>query len=240
MLRKCIRIQSFSYSVKGLRMAVVLSAGCQFFGSVFRCIPTGENWTISTVLICFGQVLSTIVAPISSSAGVLVSATWFPSNQRTTSTAISMAGPITGIALSFIIGPLFVDDIGSTHYSQVNSIQRNIYFKQIRNLCLVESGLMGLLFLAVIIHYPAKPPHLPSRSSGTGRMSTKSGIFQLLKNRNFLLLALLYGTTSGVYGGWSSVLDQNLQGFGIGQTFAGWLGFIAIVSGAFSGVFFSM
>jgi hypothetical protein len=73
-----------------------------------------------------------------------------------------------------------------------------------------------------------------------GKNEPKSGILQLLKNRSFLLLALLYGTTSGVFGGWSSVLDQNLQGFGIGQTFAGWLGFIAIVSGAFSGVFFSM
>jgi FLVCR family MFS transporter len=227
------------YSLKGLRTAVVLAAGCQFFGSVFRCIPTGDNWTISTVLICFGQILSCITAPIPLSGGVLVSATWFPSNQRTTSTALLMGGSVAGNALSFIIGPLFVDDIGSTHYSQVNSTQREFYFKQIRNLFLVETGLMGLLFLAVIFHYPAKPPHLPSRSSGTGRMSPKSGISRLLKNRSFLLLALLYGASCGVYSGWSSVLDQNLQGFGVGQKFAGWLGFIAIVSGAFSGVFFS-
>ena len=221
-------------------MAVVLAAGCQFFGSVLRCIPTGGNWTVSTILICFGQTLSCITAPIPLSGGVLLSATWFPSNQRTTSTALLMAGSFTGSALSFIIGPLFVDDIGSTEYSQVNSTTRDFYFVQIRSLFWVETALMGLLFLAVIIYFPAKPPRLPSRSSGTGRMSPKNGISKLLRNRTFLLLALLYGASCGVYSGWSSVLDQTLQEFDVGQKFAGWLGFIATVSGALSGVFFSM
>lgn len=219
---------------------MVFAAGCQFIGSALRCIPTGKNWVISTILICFGQALSGITAPIPLSGGVLLSATWFPSNQRTTSTAIVMAGSFMGVALSFIIGPMFVDDIGSVHFSQVNSTEREFYFRQIRNLFLVETGLMGLLFLAVIVYYPARPPQLPSRSSGTARMGIKSGFSQLLRNRNFVLLALLYGASCGVYSGWSAVLDQNLEEFGLGQNFAGWLGFIAIVSGAFSGIFFSM
>ena len=218
---------------------MVLAAGCQFIGSAFRCIPTRNDWTASTILICFGQTLGCIAAPIPLSGGVLLSATWFPSNQRTTSTAILMAGSFAGSALSFIIGPLFVDDIGPMDYTQVNSTRREFYFKQIRNLFLVECALMGLLFLAVIIYYPAKPPLLPSRSSGAGRLSPKNGILQLLKNRNFLLLAILYGASCGVYSGWSSVLDQILEGFDVEQTFAGWLGFIAVVSGAFSSVFFS-
>jgi hypothetical protein len=71
-------------------------------------------------------------------------------------------------------------------------------------------------------------------------MSPKNGISKLLRNRTFLLLALLYGASCGVYSGWSSVLDQTLQEFDVGQKFAGWLGFIATVSGALSGVFFSM
>ena len=225
---------------EGLRVAVVLAAGCQFCGSIFRCIPTGENWTISTVLICVGQTLGCITAPIPLSGGVLLSATWFPSNERTTSTALVMTASSTGGALSFILGPLFVDDIGTVDYSQVNSTQREYYFKQIRNLFFVEAGFNGLLFLAVLIHFPAKPPRLPSRSSGTGRVDTKSGLSQLLRNKSFVLLALLYGASCGVYSGWASVLDQNLQGFGVGQKFAGWLGFVAIVSGAISGVFFSM
>ena len=216
---------------------MILAAGCQFLGSGFRCIPTGENWTISTILISFGQALGCITAPIPLSGAVLLSATWFPSNERTTSTALLMAGSFAGVALSFIIGPLFVDDIGS---KEVNSTQREYYFNQIQNLLLFETAFMGLILLAVIIYYPARPPHLPSRSSGGERLSTKHGIWQLLHNRSFLLLALLYGASCGVYSGWASVLDQNLEGFGVDQKFAGWLGFTAIVSGAISGVFFSV
>ena len=162
---------------EGLRVAVVLAAGCQFFGSVFRCIPTGGTWTISTVLICVGQALGCITAPIPLSGGVLLSATWFPSNERTTSTALVMSASFTGGALSYILGALFVDDIGTVDYSQVNSTQREYYFKQIRNLFLVEAGFNGLLFLTVLIYFPAKPPRLPSRSSGTGRVDTKSGFY---------------------------------------------------------------
>ena len=219
---------------------MVLATGCQFFGSIFRCIPTGENWTISTVLICIGQTLGCITAPIPLSGGVLLSATWFPSNERTTSTALVMSASFTGGALSFVLGPLFVDDIGTVHYSQVNSTQREFYFNQIRNLFLVEAGFNGLLFLTVLIYFPANPPFPPSRSSGAERVDPKSGLSQLLRNKSFLLLALLYGASCGVYSGWTSVLDQNLQDFDVGQKFAGWLGFVAIVSGAISGVFFSM
>ena len=230
----------FSVFLKGLRTSVLLAAGFQFFGSALRCIPTGGHWVISTVLICFGQALSGLTAPIPLSGPVLLSATWFPSNERTTATSILMAGSFAGFALSFIIGPLFVDDVGSITYSQLNSTEREFYYRQMNNLFFVESIAMGVLFLAVIIHYPARPPQPPSRSSGTERLDPKSGTVQLLKNHNFVLLAILYGASCGVYSGWTSVLDQLLEGFGVGQKFAGWLGFIAIVSGASSGIFFSM
>ena len=105
---------------------------------------------------------------------------------------------------------------------------------------LVEAGFNGLLFLTVLIYFPANPPFPPSRSSGAERVDPKSGLSQLFRNKSFLLLALLYGASCGVYSGWTSVLDQNLQDFDVGQKFAGWLGFVAIVSGAISGVFFSM
>ncbi|XP_028390802.1 solute carrier family 49 member 4 homolog [Dendronephthya gigantea] len=226
--------------VKGLRTAVLLAAGFQFFGSALRCIPTGGDWLISTILICFGQALGCLTAPIPLSGPVLLSATWFPSNERTTATSILMAGSFAGFALSFIIGPLFVDDVGSISYSQLNSTEREFYYRQIRTMFLVESIAMGLLFLAVIIYYPARPPQPPSRSSGVERMDTKSGIIKLLKNHSFVLLAILYGASCGVYSGWVSVLDQLLEGFGVGQKFAGWLGFIAVVSGASSGIFFSI
>ena len=88
----------------------------------------------------------------------------------------------------------------------------------------------------------ARPPKPPSNSAATGRLDFTSGLKHLVKNYNFLLLVLLYGASIGVYGAWCSVLDQNLSEFGLGvsQKFAGWLGFVAIISGSFSGIIFSL
>lgn len=241
-----ITLLGLFFIFQGLRISVLLAAGFQFFGATLRCVPTAGNWTIRTVLICVGQSLSGLIAPVPLSGGVLLSATWFPSNQRTTSTAIAVAGSFIGNALSFIVGPLMVDDVASSDIPKqgdnfvLNSTQRDAYTGQINRLLYTEAGLTAVLFLGIIVYYPARPPIPPSRSSGAGREDTLSGWKKLLKDPNFLLLALLYGVGTGVYNGWCAVLDQNLSEFGLGQTFAGWLGFIAIVSGAFSGIVFSM
>ena len=151
-----------------------------------------------------------------------------------------------GNALSFLIGPILVDDVADTVVTKENERyilteeQENFYFSQINAMFTLEAGLMGILFLAIFLHFPDRPPKPPSRSSGAERADFKSGFSKLMRNYNFLLLATLYGVSCGVYSGWCSVLDQNLEEFGVGQKFAGWLGFIAVISGAFSGIFFSL
>jgi FLVCR family MFS transporter len=230
----------------GLRVAVLLAAGVQFIGTLLRCFPPDTNWLLSTILVCCGQTISGLVAPIPLSGGVLLSATWFPSNQRTFSTAVVMAGSFTGSALSFLIGPILVDDVAETVVANkdgryvLTSEQEKTYFSQISAMFIMEAGLMGILFLGIFLHFPDRPPKPPSRSSGSERVDFKSGLSKLLRNFNFLFLASLYGVSCGVYSGWCSVLDQNLEEFGVGQKFAGWLGFIAVISGAFSGIFFSL
>ena len=227
-------------------MAVLLAAGGQFVGALLRCFPPGNNWLLSTFLICAGQAISGLVAPIPLSGGVLLSATWFPSNQRTTSTAVVMAGASAGSALSFLIGPILVDDVAETVIADsggryvLTTEQENTYFSQISAMFIMEVGLMGILFLGIFLHFPDRPPKPPSRSSGAERADFKLGLSKLRRNFNFLMLASLYGVSCGVYSGWCSVLDQNLEEFGVGQKFAGWLGFIAVISGAFSGIFFSL
>ena len=224
-----------------MRISVLLAAGCQSVGAILRCIPTGENMTVLTGLICVGQALSAICAPVPLSGGVLVSATWFPIHERTMSTSIIAAASSLGFALSFIIGPLVVDDVGKNiDYHSWNTTERGHYFRQINHLLYAEAIFMTILLIMVILHYPAKPPQPPSRSSGIPRINTKHGIRSLLNNHTFLLLAVLYGASCGVYSGWCAVLGQNLADFGLGQTFAGWLGFVAIISGAVSGIIFSM
>jgi FLVCR family MFS transporter len=224
---------------------MVLSSTLQFLGAALRCIPTDDN-TKTTVLMHCGQFIIGIAGGMYPAA--LISSTWFPPNQRTTSTALSTVAGYIGSALGFIISPAFVDDVKDSntpkldnHY-QLNSTEISMYKEQINNLLYLEAALQLVILLAIVIYFPAKPKKPPSLSAATGRVDFKNGIKKLFKNYNFLLLATIYGAGTGVYGGWCSVLYQNLSEYGISVNakFAGWLGFVAVISGSFSGVSFSL
>ena len=58
-----------------------------------------------------GQLLNGLAGPVTQAAPTLLSSTWFPSEQRTTSTAIAALCGSLGVAVSFVIGPLVVKDI---------------------------------------------------------------------------------------------------------------------------------
>ena len=225
---------------------MLISAGLQVIGSVLRFIPTNDA-KASTALIHCGQIIVGFAGPVGMAAPPLLSSTWFPPYQRTTATAILTVAGYVGTAVSFLIGPAFVDDVKDSNIPKIddnyplNSTQRDKYQKQINSLLFFEAGLQLLVFIVIAFYYPAKPPKPPSPSAATGRIDFKAGAKILCKNYNFLLLAAIYGASTGVYGGWCSVLYQNLSEYGISvdAKFAAWLGFVAVISGAISGVLFS-
>ncbi|XP_046862064.1 solute carrier family 49 member 4-like isoform X2 [Xenia sp. Carnegie-2017] len=243
----CITMLPFAWvvDVKGLRVGLLLSAGFTLVGSVLRFIPTGST-TSSTALIHCGQIIIGLASGIA--AAPLLSSTWFPPSQRTTATAISSVASYVGTSLSFLVGPSFVDDVKDSNAVKVgdnyrlNETEEAKYQKQINSLLYTQSGLQAVFFFFVFVYYPSKPPSPPSHSAATVRVDFKDGARRLITNFNFLLLATIYGATTGVYGGWCAVLYQNLSGYGIdvNEHFAEWLGFVAVMSGAVSGVSFSV
>ena len=58
-----------------------------------------------------GQLLNGLAGPVTQAGPTLLSSTWFPSEQRTTSTAVAALCGSMGVALSFVVGPLVVKDI---------------------------------------------------------------------------------------------------------------------------------
>lgn len=192
-------------------------------------------------------------------AAPMVSAAWFPPEQRTTATAISSLACYSGTALSFVIGPLLVPDVlnfvNSTELNnaskggEVSFIELKRYFNQteidyfrgkIMNLMYIELAITAVTMFCVIIHFPEKPKLPPSVTAAIGRLEFKVGAKSLLKNGQFWLLVIIYGIGTGVYGGWCSILDLNLSQFSISQKTAGWLGFGAVVAGSVSGISLSM
>ncbi|EDO47735.1 predicted protein, partial [Nematostella vectensis] len=233
---------------KGLRTSVVLAAFFEFIGSGLRCIPLDAS--SQSLLIHIGQFVTGLGGPVAMAAAPLVSAAWFPPSQRTTATAISSLACYSGTALSFVIGPLLVSDPSGANSTQnvdydqlretLNATTIQDYKDEIMRLMYLEFGVTTFVFLCVLIYFPKKPKSPPSITAAIGRLDFMVGAKALLRKKQFWLLVFIYGLSTGVYGGWCSVLDLNLSKFGIDQKTAGWLGFGAVVAGSLSGISLSI
>ncbi|XP_048586590.1 uncharacterized protein LOC5511917 isoform X2 [Nematostella vectensis] len=108
--------------------------------------------------------------------------------------------------------------------------------QQIMFLLYIEFGVITVLFLAVVIYFPDKPPLPPSHSARIQREDFFAGTKRIVKNSSFWTLALVYGITTGVYSGWGASLAVNLETFNVSQSAAGWLGFYATLAGIGAGL----
>ena len=222
-----------------------------FIAAALQAIPL-DNLQIQTWLIHIGAIVNCIAGPFELALGPLISATWFPPHQRTTSTALASLAPYVGTGLAFIISPSLVPDVGN----QSSTIGKSIDYIQIRNnmthdqimylkgkimrLMYIELGVAALTLLVIMVYFPNKPKLPPSLTAAVDRLDFKFGFKRLIYNKQFWLLLFINGATIGVYSGYVSILDLNLSQFGIGAKSAGWLGFGASVAGIVAGISLSM
>ncbi|CAH1265192.1 DIRC2 [Branchiostoma lanceolatum] len=241
---------SWLLDVKGLRTSVLLAAFFMTVGTGMRCFTLEEP--LATWLIYLGQFLNGCGAPVLMAAPPLISATWFPPEQRTTATAIAGLLGNVGCALSYVIGPLAVSQPGELtnhtgNHSHAlipvempgisdanNTDTKSIEAGQIMRLMYIEFGLTAALFLAIIVYYPARPPSPPSLSASISRLNFTSGVKGLLTNGSFWLVCLSYGMVQGSFGGWGNILDVNVSPYNVTQVQAGWVGFYGNLIGCAS------
>lgn len=236
--------------VQGLRPASVLAMFLVAAGAGIRCItddPQYIKWTIH-----IGQLLNGLAGPVAMGGPPVLSALWFPANERTTATALNMVLNFLGLAVSFIIGPYFVpdkpDNSNITVYNTSTSANQSSWFnvthlnetrilderRDIMLLMYWECGFAVVVFLLILIYFPNKPKLPPSLSATEERVPFKQGVKQLVRNTKFWLIGLTYGVSLGVYGCWQGVLDVILKPHNISEDQAGWLGFYSLIAGCLS------
>ncbi|XP_015765955.1 PREDICTED: disrupted in renal carcinoma protein 2 homolog [Acropora digitifera] len=238
---------SWLMDAKGLRAATLLLAVSNFAAAAFQAIPlTNIKW--QTVLVHLGMIVGDVGAPVAMALGPLISAAWFPPQQRTIATAVASLSSYVGVGLAFIVGPLLVPDVvnkdnyigKSINYTKIRNNMTNVQLQflkdKIMQLMYIELGVTTLLLLVVIGYFPKKPPSPPSLTATTDRLNFKDGFKRLISNKQFMLLLFINGITIGVYNGWASILDLNLSQFGLGEKTAGWLGFGTSMIGIVSGI----
>ncbi|KAL9954760.1 hypothetical protein ACROYT_G042335 [Oculina patagonica] len=100
---------SWMMDEKGLRLSILVSCAFMFIGTGLRCVTSHPSYAIWSM--GAGQLLNGLAGPVTQAAPTLLSSTWFPSEQRTTSTAVAALCGSLGVAISFVVGPLVVKDI---------------------------------------------------------------------------------------------------------------------------------
>ncbi|XP_033761520.1 solute carrier family 49 member 4 homolog [Pecten maximus] len=208
--------------------------------------------------------LNALGGPVAMGAPPVLSAAWFPPNQRTTSTAIATISNYAGFAASFLIGPLF-DSLapkGQTNMSDSESVtlssidnhtvtliqntsdannQGSQEITRIRHDVMLvmygECGWCVLVMLLILFYFPSKPPTPPSKTASEGRIEIVSGLKQLMRSKMFLLISVIYGLPLGIVGLWGSVMSVTLEPHGVSEAQAGWIGFYSILAGCFGALF---
>jgi len=164
--------------------------------------------------------------------GPVISATWFPINERLVATSFLSLAAGTGVSLGFIIGPIVVP---------FDSINRDF---RLQVLYWTEAGLALLIVISIAAYFPSRPPNAPSLSAAEstekknsfGEGYKKILLFKSPQARRLWILTIPYAITTGVFGGWGAVLYPNLKSFNFSENSAGWLGSISTLSGCVGGV----
>ncbi|CAK6971714.1 solute carrier family 49 member 4 [Scomber scombrus] len=222
---------------KGLRASLLLSAFFMLLGAVLRSIPLPDQH-LRRWLIHGGQFLNGLAGPTIMSAGPFLSTTWFAPDQRATATAVASLFSYLGGAASFVIGPLVVPAPNNTQaaITMAASGSNSLIRDRIQLVMYAELAAIAVLFVAVLLYFPSRPPMPPSVAAASQRLSYRSSICRLLSNLRFVMIALAYAVPTGVIAGWSGVLDMVLTPAKVSQVDAGWIGFWSTVGGCVFGV----
>lgn len=225
---------------KGLRASLLLSALFMLLGASLRSIPLTQQ-PLRRWLIHGGQFLNGLAGPTVMSAGPYLSTTWFAPDQRATATAVASLFCYLGSAASFVVGPLVVPapnhtQAAATAVAAAAAASDSSIRDRIQLVMYAELAVIAVLFGAILLYFPSRPPMPPSVAAASQRLSYRSSICRLLSNLRFLMIALAYAVPTGVIAGWSGVLDMVLTPAKVSQVDAGWIGFWSVVGGCVFGV----
>jgi len=211
---------------KSLRLSLVVGTTCVLVATVLRCLPLlvpsmGDQ--AFEYLCHVSAFVNAITGPIAMAAPIQLSSSWFPPNERTRATSISQMCNALGIGFSYIYGTFLVRELDSDggNVDQVRSdIERLLY---------VYAGLALLHSVLIYVYFPSKPPTPPSITADEARVSFFQGFKDLMRNKNFWLVMLVYSITTGIVQMWQSVIVINLtaiQSVELTETFASTFGIV--------------
>ncbi|XP_033614792.1 solute carrier family 49 member A3 isoform X6 [Fukomys damarensis] len=201
----------------GLRAATILGSWLNFVGSALRALPCVAVGIPSPfAFFMAGQSLCALAQTLVIFSPAKLAALWFPEHQRATANMIATMSNPLGILVANLLSPALVkkgEDI---------PLMLGVY--------IIPASLACLLSSACI--WEGVPPTPPS----TGAASSTSekflpGLWLLLRNKAYIILAVCFGGGIGVFSSFSALLEQILCASGYSNEFSGLCGALFIVFG---------
>jgi MFS family permease len=215
----------------GMRPSVLLGISLVTVGQVLRTLAF-DGGALSTALLVLSYVLNAASGPVAMGAVGRISETFFPVEQRATSTAVMAEANLLGVAGAMLFGPLIVQSAVLSEMATYNY------------------AILGVLVptqIAAMAYFPSAPLVAPSasaaqlkeheRSAGAAGLSLSAQwatVKTLLTNPSFVVLVSAYGFATGMFGSWATVLSINLSA--CSSLWVGWLSFSMTVAGGVGGI----
>ena len=225
---------------KGLRSSIILGA----FGTCLGCWTKVFGINKSGFPIVFtGQVLTAMSEVFILGIPSELAANWFPSTQVSLACAIGVFGNQMGVALGFLLPPIFVKNYESL--SDLSWVVEGLF-----DLFISQALITTILLILIVLILPnqqstvkcknkniTKINHESSNADRYEKFDYSSSIKRLLSNNGFQCLLIAYGVLVGIFYAISSLLNATLLlHFKNIDTSSGRIGFIIVVCGMFGSI----
>eukprot|EP00094_Tigriopus_californicus_P004238 TCALIF_04084-PA protein Name:"Similar to dirc2 Disrupted in renal carcinoma protein 2 homolog (Xenopus laevis)" AED:0.03 eAED:0.03 QI:0/0/0/1/1/1/2/0/472 len=226
---------SYFLEVRGLRETVILVSALSAIGTVIRTFSLGATYFTWSGHIC--SILNGISGVTVMSAPPVISALWFPPNERAFATAVAQVGNQLGSGVAYLLGPYMVPDTGiptnETLLMSPLTIDKRMIQRDIEWYMIVTATIFVAILVLVVLYFPSQPSIPPSPSAEVPRTNYKSGLISIAQNPNMWLCMLAYAIPGGVNSGWAAVMTINFAPVGIDEAETGSIALISVLSCAF-------
>lgn len=222
---------------RGIRHTAAIASGLVLMGAILRCIPL-ENEAYFAIAV-LAAILNGMAGPAVLTGPTTLSAVWFPPHQRTISTSLCLLSGDVGLGVAFLFGPSIVPGLpcAETEGNSYNCTKEEVAKEKlnIETLFRIYAGIIGFLFLLVLVYFPSHPPKPPSISASTAD-DRKDPIFlkdigRGISNCDLWVLILTAAATFAISNAWLSVINVMWVPLGISQQEVGFIGFLASACG---------
>jgi len=191
----CIPASNF-IGKHGIRVGIGLGAALTGFFGMFKglCASSYAMMVVSQIGLGAAQ-------PFIINAVTNVAVKWFPNNERATAVGLGTLAQFVGFIIANVTAPYLTRKIGETY--------------DLQGMLMTYGVISVALAVAFLVLMREKPPTPPSAEGGADRLKTLEGFRHLIRQRDMVLVMILFFFGLGMFNAITTCIDQICEGKGL-------------------------